>query len=262
MHTARFPARDSVLQNATMRDASSLYDAWHDARESGRLNAPPSAPWHLLTIDHLPDVRGKRVLEIGCGRGAFARYLAQRGAKLVAADFSPAAVSYARERLAGLGAEVIVADIQDIPFPDESFDVVISQETLEHVPDPKRGLSELVRVTRLGGRVLVTTPNYLSLIGLWRLACRIVGKPYSETGQPINQPLVLLRRVLALRRLGCRVDQVAGTHQLLVIPGFTTVRLQFLERPQSVMKWVGFHGLTVATRVRSSPLANHRDPLG
>jgi SAM-dependent methyltransferase len=249
-------------ENGTMHDPARAYDAWHDARETGRWDAPPGAPWHALTIAHLPEVRGKRVLEIGCGRGAFARYLAERGADLVAADFSAAAVAHARRRLDGLDASAIVADIQDIPFPDESFDIVISQETLEHVPDPMRGLSELVRVTRVGGRLVVTTPNYLSLVGVWRLACRIVGKPYSEVGQPINQPLMLFRRVLSLRRFGCRVDAVAGTHQLLVIPGFATVRVRFLERPRPIMKWFCYHGLTLATRVTASPIRTSREPSG
>jgi 2-polyprenyl-3-methyl-5-hydroxy-6-metoxy-1,4-benzoquinol methylase len=236
-----------------MSDAADAYDAWHDARESGNWDDPPMAPWHLLTIAHLPEVRGKRVLEIGCGRGVFARYLAERGAEVVAADFSPAAVEHARRRLEGLHATALVADIQDVPFPDGDFDVVVSQETLEHVPDPMLGLAELVRVTRPGGKLIVTTPNYLSLMGVWRLACKIVGKPYSEVGQPINQPLMLFHRVRALRRLGCRVDAVAGTHQLLVIPGFATVRLpDVFERPQSVMKWVCFHGVTAATRVGGS----------
>jgi SAM-dependent methyltransferase len=232
-----------------MHDATTAYDRWHDARETGEWDAAPRAPWHLLTIAHLPDVRGQRVLEIGCGRGEFARHLAQQGAELVAADFSPAAVAHTRKRLEGFDATAIVADIQDIPFPNTSFDIVISQETLEHVPDPMRGLAELVRVTRFGGRVLVTTPNYLSLIGLWRLVSTAVGRPYTEVGQPLNQPLLTFRRVQELRRLGCRVDAVAGTHQLLVIPGFKTMRLAFLERPQRIMKWFCFHGLTVATRL-------------
>lgn len=238
--------------NAVVHDAVGAYDIWHDAREAADERASPTAPWHILTIDHLPDVRGKRVLEIGCGRGVFARYLTEQGAQVVAADFSPAAVSHARARLEGLDATAIVADVQDIPFPDQSFDVVISQETLEHVPDPAQGLAELVRVTRLGGKLIVTTPNYLSLVGLWRVACKIVDKPYSEVGQPINQPLMLFRRVRALRGLGCRVDAVAGSHQLLVIPGFATVRLSFLERPQKIMKWTCYHGLTSVTRVMTA----------
>ena len=237
-----------------MSGSRSTYDTWHDERERADADPRPKEPWHALTIAHLPDLRGKRVLEIGCGRGQFALYLGHQGAEqVVAADFSSAAVAHARRRVETLDSvTALVADVQELPFADESFDVVISQETLEHVPDPERGLAELVRVTARGGTLLVTTPNYLSLMGLWRVLSWLGRRPYSELGQPINQPLILPARVRSLRRLGCRVDAVAGTHQLLVVPGFTTVRLSFLERPQRLMKWVCYHGLTVATRLPPS----------
>lgn len=74
-----------------MHDSADAYDSWHDAREKDDRDALPRAPWHVLTIAHLPDVRGQKVLEIGCGRGVFARYLAEQGAEVVAADFSPVA---------------------------------------------------------------------------------------------------------------------------------------------------------------------------
>lgn len=196
---------------------------------------------------HLRDVRGLRVLEIGCGRGTFARYLLEQGADLVAADFSPAAVEYAREVIGGR-CEVIVADIQDIPFLSASFDVVVSLETLEHVPFPDRGLAELVRVTKPGGQLLITTPNYLSIVGLYRLLLPLVGRRFTELGQPINQPLMLFRRVRALKRLGCAVDAVDGCVHSLPIPGRDTVRLMWLEHPHALTKWVARHGLTSATR--------------
>lgn len=153
-----------MMQDGSVDETVAAYDTWHDERERDEReqvvgDGLPMARWHRLTIDHLPDVRGQRVLEIGCGRGVFARYLADQGAELVAADFSPAAIAHARARLQSHHADVIVADVQAISFADGTFDVVISQETLEHVPDPDKGLAELVRVTELGGTLIVTTPN-------------------------------------------------------------------------------------------------------
>jgi len=188
------------------------------------------------------------VLEIGCGRGAFAKHLVGAGADVVAADFSPAAVGLARQ-LVGDSCETLVADVQAIPFPDESFDLVVSLETLEHVTDPALGLAELVRVTRRGGRLIVTTPNYLSLLGLYRVARRLAGKPFTEGGQPINQPLMLPGRVRRLRRLGCRVDAVDGAVYELTVPKLGTFDLPWLERPHAVTKWIAQHGLTAATRL-------------
>lgn len=189
------------------------------------------------------------MLEIGCGRGAFAKYLADQGAELTAGDFSPHAVELAATLLEGR-ARTVVADVQSLPFPDESFDLVVSLETLEHVPDPDRGLAELVRVTKRGGRLIVTTPNYLGLVGLYRVYLRLTGRRFTEMGQPINKTLTLIGRVIKLRRLGCRVDAVDGAVHLLPVPRFRAVRLQFLEHPHGLTKWFAHHGLTAATRVR------------
>lgn len=233
------------------------YDEWHRARHvepAPGSDPDPTAPWHELAKKQLGDISGLRVLEIGCGRGAFATYLVRAGAHVTAADFSPAAVELTKEALAGRG-EALVADVQALPFPDESFDLVISLETLEHVPEPDRGLAELVRVTRLGGRLIVTTPNYLSIVGLYRVYLRLVGRRFSEAGQPVNQPLILLSRVRKLRRLGCRVDAVDGAVHLLPIPRYRAIHLSFLERPHAITKWFALHGLTSATRVRRARAA-------
>jgi 2-polyprenyl-3-methyl-5-hydroxy-6-metoxy-1,4-benzoquinol methylase len=224
-----------------------LYDRWHQSIAETEVPTA-TAPWHELVKPRLGDIAGLRVLEIGCGRGAFAGYLADLGADVVAADFSPAAVALAGELLDGRG-EARVEDIQQLPFADGAFDLVISLETLEHVPDPSRGLAELVRVTRPGGRLIVTTPNYLSFVGLYRVFLRLVGRRYTELGQPINQPLTLVGRVLRLKRLGCRVDEVDGAGQLLPLPRVGTVELTWLDRPHRLTKWFAFDSLTVATRI-------------
>jgi SAM-dependent methyltransferase len=228
--------------------SSTAYDRWHASKAEKFPVPEPTAPWHMLARKHLGHVEGLRILEIGCGRGAFARYLQDQGAEVVAADFSPRAVELARE----LGCRrSIVADIQDIPLPDQSFDLVISLETLEHVPDPDKGLQELVRVTKVGGRLLVTTPNYLSLVGLYRLLKRLGGRgKFTEGGQPINKPLTLVGRVFKLKRLGCRVNAVDGRGQILAVPFVGSFRLRLLEHPHVLMKWFGLRGLTVATRIR------------
>ena len=139
-------------------DARAAYDTWHrDLREQGEPS--PTAPWHELAKKHLGPVRGLKVLEVGCGLGAFSKYLVDAGAEVTAADFSPAAVRLTTELLHER-ASTVVADVQQLPFVDASFDLVVSLDTLEHVPNPNRGLAELVRVTRPRGRLIITTPNY------------------------------------------------------------------------------------------------------
>jgi SAM-dependent methyltransferase len=92
------------------------------------------------------EVRPARVLDVGCGSGRLAATLAVQ--EVVCVDSSPAAVAAAGRR--GLAAEV--ADAQELPFEDGSFDVVLCNHVLYHVPDQRRALRELRRVLRPGGR--------------------------------------------------------------------------------------------------------------
>jgi 2-polyprenyl-3-methyl-5-hydroxy-6-metoxy-1,4-benzoquinol methylase len=226
------------------------YDRWHEERDVPE-DDHYDQPWQALARTHVGAVRGLKVIEIGCGRGGFAKYLVEQGADLVAADFSEKAVEISRRRLAGSPTcEVLMADIQDIPFPPETFDVVISLETLEHVPDPDRALTELVRVAKVGGRVVVTAPNYLSLVGLWRIYLRLIGRRFHEVGQPINHPLFLVGRMLKLRRLGCRIDMVDGQGHYLGVPMYGTITLRWLERPHAITKWFALDTVTVATKTK------------
>ena len=157
-----------MTDNAQTRAA---YDAWHE-----RVAATPAldTPWHRLVQDALDlhrDLAGRRVLEIACGRGEFAQWCVSsaRPSILVAADFSMSAVRFARTRLgADRTARFIQADAQAIPLPTSSVDTVICCETIEHVPDPRAAVTELARVVRPGGRLFLTTPNYLGPIGAYR----------------------------------------------------------------------------------------------
>jgi ubiquinone/menaquinone biosynthesis C-methylase UbiE len=226
------------------------YDRWHVGFGSGEDGI--GAPWHELAIGRLPQLDGLRVLEIGCGRGGFARYLADRGADLVAADFSPAAVEITNRLLADQErASAVVADVEELQFEDDSFDLVISLDTVEHVPRPEQAVRELVRVTRPGAKVIITTSNYLGLIGLWRLAMKLTGFHYTEMGQPINQPLMLFPRAKLMREFGCDVDVVDGCGHYLRVPRYQLgyLRLNFLERPHSMTKYFGTHRLVVATKL-------------
>jgi ubiquinone/menaquinone biosynthesis C-methylase UbiE len=93
-------------------------------------------------------------------------------------DFSGAALQVARERLRhlpdfGTGPCLVQGDAQKLAFADESFDLVVSCETIEHLPDPWAALREMYRVTRPGGQLFLTTPNYSNLMGLYDLYAKV-----------------------------------------------------------------------------------------
>jgi len=114
---------------------------------------PGAAPFSgLIPFDEL---RGRDVLEIGCGTGVHARLLAEAGARLAAIDLTPTAVELTRRRLAlhGLDADVREADAEALPFPDGSFDFVWSWGVIHHSAHTERVVAEIARVLRPGGRL-------------------------------------------------------------------------------------------------------------
>ena len=110
------------------------------------------------------DVRGKVVLDIGCGFGGMMAAMAERGAaRVVGVDNHPGHAEYARR---ATGAEVHTASAEKIPIPAATVDVVVSDAVLEHIHDLHDAMSELHRVLVPGGRVFaVWGPSWLTWNG-------------------------------------------------------------------------------------------------
>jgi SAM-dependent methyltransferase len=108
----------------------------------------------------------KRFLDVGCGMGELAeRVQKELGAEVVAVDISPRMVELTRAR----GIDVRLADVQSLPFGEGEFDCVAANWVLYHVPDVDRGLSELERVVRRGGRLVAATLGADNMQELWDL---------------------------------------------------------------------------------------------
>lgn len=102
-------------------------------------------------------VSGKRVLDIACGEGYGAASLQKAdAAQVIGVDISEAVCFHARNKY-GLDARRGTAE--QIPLPDRSVDVIVSFETIEHVPNPHRFLDECVRILVPGGRLIISTPD-------------------------------------------------------------------------------------------------------
>ena len=124
-------------------------------------------------VDLLGPAPGLRVLDLGCGRGEVLLACAQRGAEVAGIDYAEAAVEISLDTLDGTGAEVVRGDVSQLPWPDGSFDRVLSGDVIEHLhpDDGEAMLREAHRVLRPGGRLVVhTAPNRLFLDVAWPLA--------------------------------------------------------------------------------------------
>lgn len=113
--------------------------------------------YHVKVIlDHFGDLAGKRVLDVGCGKGRFARILKERypSAEVWGLDISPEMLKY------------VPADIQtraglmtELPFSDAEFDCVYATESLEHAVEIDRAVGEMCRVLKPGGRLVIIDKN-------------------------------------------------------------------------------------------------------
>jgi SAM-dependent methyltransferase len=111
--------------------------------------------------DFLGDLRGKRVIEYGCGLGKLTVLLARSGAQVTAFDLSEASVEVARERARIVGVEdsitFAIAPGEHLPFDDASFDIAFGKAVLHHL-EPEAGARELARILKPGGRGAFSEP--------------------------------------------------------------------------------------------------------
>lgn len=240
--------------NTDPQTARIAYDAWHDSQE---VDIDVNTPWHRFIrkhIDAMQDLADRRILEIGCGRGGFSCWLAnqQPGPKeVVAADFSETAVAMGQAFASKLGLRNItwkVADIQCIPYETETFDTVISCETIEHVTNPRIAVRELARVLKRGGRLFLTTPNYFGPFGPYRIYRRVIGRRFTEVGQPINRFVMLPVTRHWVTTAGLRIQVVDSDDLWVPFPGRPPITIRPRQRLHFIQKWFGLQSGLVAIK--------------
>lgn len=219
--------------------AENNYDNWHSAHVDDN---DISTPWHNFVKDAIrqTDMDGCDVLEIGCGRGGFSKFLLDRYPaikKLYACDYSDSALAIASSRVADkTNIDWKKEDIQSLSFASDSFQTIISCETIEHVPDPHKALKELYRVLKPGGRLILTCPNYFNLFGIWVLYRKLIGKPYTEGGQPYVNYIQIPAIYGRMKLLGFSVEHFHSTE--FVIPARVPKTYYSFGTP-SLLKWFG-----------------------
>lgn len=125
----------------------------------------PYAYSHLLTLAEFDKHRGEKVLEIGCGAGTDICQFAKHGAIVTAVDLTEKAVELTKQRFKVLGikAEARVADAENLPFADNTFDLVYSFGVLHHTPNTQKTIDEIHRVLKPSGKAIIMLYNEISI---------------------------------------------------------------------------------------------------
>lgn len=118
------------------------------------------APWMAEQIDY-EGTAGLEVLDVGCGQGIDLCELGLAGARVTGIDLTPRHIELARlhAQQAGIDADIVEGDAEQLPFESDSFDRVVSNGVLHHMPDIEAALREIRRVLRPGGRFTVLLYN-------------------------------------------------------------------------------------------------------
>ena len=159
------------LSPSQRADAEHFDAHWQSEFASGKISLvvpPDDVMWTRdlgrslrVTFDWLGDVRGKRVLELGCGPGDYTVMLARRGAHVTALDLALSSLTITQHRAAANAAANRIAvawmPAESLAFPDHTFDLVVGFGLLHHA-DPATLAPEIRRVLKPGGRALFREP--------------------------------------------------------------------------------------------------------
>jgi SAM-dependent methyltransferase len=210
---------------------------------------PPHVVEHYLrkrtrfVLDHCPV---GEALDVGCGTGALAARLAEAGYEMAGIDPSQGMLEVLRQKAPAIQA--VQASGTDLPFDDDSFDLVLSVATLHHIADPddvRRTLTEMVRVAKPSGRILVWDHNPRN--PYWVV---LMARVPQDTGE---ERLVPAEEVVG-GLCGAGAEIISST-QLGLVPDFTpraALRtVQAVERAVErtpLVRRLGAHNVVLATK--------------
>lgn len=140
-------------------------------------------------------IAGGTLIDVGCGAGQLRPFVRERFTRYVGVDVVryenfPAAAEFTQVDL----------DTGRVSLPDASADVVVAVETIEHLENPRAFMRELVRLTKPGGWVLVTTPNQLSLLSLFTLVVKRRFSAFQDVHYPAHLTALLEADLIRMAR--------------------------------------------------------------
>lgn len=170
-------------QHVDTQTVADWYDARYVTGQEQTFGRPPYES--VLRLSRLPSRENMRVLDVGSGQGYFLHAVHDAGHSPVGIDISPEALHVSNK--VSPESPVYIASGQNLPFPDEYFDVVAFWGTLEHHPDMLQALRECLRVLKQDGQVILRVPN--SRFWVYRILSFLGMEPGTNQQDMIEQLL-------------------------------------------------------------------------
>jgi SAM-dependent methyltransferase len=141
---------------------------------------------HLLELIDFDEWKGKDVLDVGCGAGVEVVRFARAGARVTGVDIAASAIALARQNLEqqGLSARLDVADGEQLPYPDASFDLVFAHGVVQYTGNDHRLVAEVHRVLRPGGLAIFQGYNRISWLNA---LSKVMKTPLEHEDAPVLQ---------------------------------------------------------------------------
>lgn len=166
----------------------------------------------------------KRVLELGCGAGSDLLRFAKAGVSITGIDLSPRSASLAKTRLRIYNCQgnVLIADVEQLPFKTDSFDLVYSWGVLHHTPDTEQAIREVYRVAKPGGEICIMLYHRYSLVTL---------QMYLMYGLFAFKPLRSLKDILAKHHESPGTKAYTVTEVRKMFSSFEKLRIDIQPTP-------------------------------
>jgi len=164
----------------------------------------------------------KKLLDAGCGTGWFSQAAVERGAVVTSMDVGPKLLKQVAKKCE---SQRVIGSIMEMPFKTDTFDVVVSSEVIEHVPNPNQALRECFRVLKPGGSFVVTTPNRF-----WYFALAIAEKMKLRPYQGLENWSGFDQLQKELEEIGFTVEEAYGIHLFPFTVSLTHPILDFFHQ--------------------------------
>ncbi|MCL4559666.1 MAG: class I SAM-dependent methyltransferase [Chloroflexi bacterium] len=204
------------------KDTRPSYDQMYMGEEIHQMDS------FFIWVCKLLELRpGISLLDISTGRGQMVEYAGKCGTNPFGIDFSMVACRLAAERSPGT---IAVADGQQLPFPDHSFDAVTNLGSLEHFEHMDLGIREMVRVLKPEGTALLTVPNTFGL--RWNIAINQKTGDVDDDGQPLQRYGTRRQWESLLTENGLAIQRVLGYEHERAFPRTRRDFFSYLRHPK------------------------------